>query len=167
MFLDWLRRWRRARVENGYLPDTGAYARQLRTSYLEHLNEEPLTLEQRVAYHLYHLSLYWTRWIGFLDVGASTIGALGLMVQLGTELSEADVREYCDRAGATDLRDEWNTYLAALARVPPSGAAVAHIRHADECFAGVNEIRRARGLLYRYETEPWLGQLRRRTEAQG
>ncbi len=159
MFLDWLRSWTRPpRVEEGLR----VMAERLRGSYIEHLNEEPLTLEQRVAHHLYHLSLYWSRWIGFMDLDlsgppdreADVPAGLGVMVQVGTELSDADVREYCACEGASDLADAWNLYQAALADVQVRHTVVASaVHHANDCFARVDEIRRARGLLHPFEVQ--------------
>ena len=128
-------------------------ARELRELYLEHLNEEPRSLEERVAYHLYHLSLYWSRCMGFLDVmglpEAEIEGSLMVMVQVGTELSDADVRAYCREKDAAELGEAWADCEGATRAIRErTNDLAAATREAHARFERVDELRRARGLLH-------------------
>jgi hypothetical protein len=135
-----------------------ARADELRRLYLEHFNEEPRSLSQRVAYHLYHLMLYWSRWVGFQDAVKHSeppiTGSLMLMVQVGTDLSGEDVLAYCDEANADDLRSAWIAYRAALSDIcdGTTGAREA-IYRGHAAFRHVDELRQAKGLLHYYEAE--------------
>lgn len=138
-------------------------AGELRERYLEHLNEEPLSLGERATHHLYHLMLYWSRWIGFMDLARATepgsetevTGSLMGMVRVGSELSDADVREYCRETGAAELLETWVEYDRTL-RAIQEGASdfAAAARRADARFARVDELRTSRGPLHPFETRP-------------
>lgn len=152
--------WRSASPEPGAAPAEGAES--LRARYLEHLEEEPLSPEQRVAHHLYHLMLYWSRLIGSMglspDLLASAEGEQGVLLLLprvASEVADADVRAYAAAGGGGDLGAAWGEYQAALAEIPRHGTVPADaVRRASACYRRVDEARRALGLLHRYELRP-------------
>ena len=142
-------------------PDLAAHAQDLRALYLEHLDEEPRSLDQRVAYHLHHLMLYWSRVIGFLDLvpeplpsGEMTHGTALVMVRVASELADADVRAYASDTARAELAQAWDEYQRAVAPIPRDGiVSVARVRWAGNCFDQVDEARRALGLLHGHELE--------------
>lgn len=141
--------------------DVAARGEELRALYLEHLSEEPLSLEQRVAHHLYRLMLYWSREIGFLDhctdsaaPGGSTAGEGLLMVRVGSELADADVRAYAAETTSAELAAAWGAYQGVLTPIPRAGEVpVARVRAAGARFDRVDACRRALGLFHRDELE--------------
>jgi hypothetical protein len=151
--------WRERSARRGSLPGTDRAA-FLRASYLEHLEEEGLSPEQRVAHHLYHLMLYWSRLIGFLDLAGDDEAAAGvlrsdcmLMVRTGTELADADVLAHGARPGAKELGAAWRAYRLAVERIPFAAPQPAHVRAVHTRFARVDDVRRALHLLSRWEAE--------------
>jgi hypothetical protein len=95
---------------------------ELRAGYLRHVAEEARSLEERVAFHLYHIHLYWSRALGFAGAArparASFLAhTLVLLPLAASDAAAVDVRRYCAERHDAQLAAAWDQYAAALPNV--------------------------------------------------
>jgi hypothetical protein len=110
-------------------------ARQLRTGYLAHVADETRSLDERVAFHLHHLHLYWSRALAFAHAArperASFLAhTLVLLPLAASDAAAADVRSYCAERHDAPLTAAWEQYAAALPKVR---AGLPSVEAALEC----------------------------------
>ena len=131
---DWMARLRGARR-----------ARDLRRRYTAMVLEEPRSLDDRVAFHLHHLGLYWSRASGiFAQLSAPSQSfvshALVQMPLVASEEAERDIYEYCDLRTAEELRARWHAYCDALEPLRRGKAPVAEaLAAAKHAFVAVTQ----------------------------
>jgi hypothetical protein len=120
--------------------------RRLRRQYAIVVADAPPGLGQRVAFHLHHLDLYWSRCLGFLRVAGAPDPAFlsadwTLAIIAASEAASVDILAFCRTSGAEVVRDAWREYSLSLRRLCSGEPDVAHaVANAGAAFERLRAV---------------------------